>query len=394
MKRIKSLHSLGSLGVGGIETWLVNIVRLKNPEVQIDFILHASPGSSGKYEEEVKNLGCKVYYYPPQTVFGKIQAALCIVPSNSFLERVLVDGSYDVLHVHGEELLGQAVEAAANAGVKVRVAHCHSTQLARGKKGLIMFLRNIRYRLLERRQIRSHATHLIACGRDAGRLLMGRNWNIDPRCEVIYCGVPLPAFEAAAKATTRQSLLERYGLPVDAVVIGHAGSMGKCSPKNHSFIIKAFAELALRSPKYFLFLAGDGSERQQLQKMAQAIGLGGRIIFPGNISDLPAHMIHLFDANILPSKLEGFPVVAIEAAAAGLYTVMSSSVTAEVMEHLQGRIESLSLNAPISIWADRLEYAVSQKIPSSTSLAFLRQTSLTVEMSAKKLITMYRGETR
>jgi hypothetical protein len=56
MKRIKSLHSLGSLGVGGIETWLVNIVRLKNPEVQIDFILHASPGSSGKYEEEVKNL--------------------------------------------------------------------------------------------------------------------------------------------------------------------------------------------------------------------------------------------------------------------------------------------------------------------------------------------------
>lgn len=391
MTHMKILHAVGSLNRGGIETWLTNIVRLGRPEMRMDFILGAGPGESGDYEKVVQDFGSRIFYRKQVSRIAKRMRVMGLCPQDDTLRTLLKSGNYDVFHVHGDEFTGDAVREARLAGTPVRVAHCHHTMLTRGKVGAEMVVRRARFRLVDRPRIMRYATDLLACGRDAGRLIAGEAWQSDPRCKVVYCGVPLADFSRSWQKADRSALLNRYSLPSDAIVVGHAGSMGPVPVKNHEFLIRAFDELSRRNRRYHLVMAGDGPLRQSLESLVRQLGLSTRVTFAGLISDVPAHMAHLFDVHVLPSLAEGLPVVAIEAAAAGLYTVMSENVTEEVVDHLPGRIERVSLSAPLAHWADRIESGVGLREPPAAGLARVNSTPLSIEKSAQDLIDVYSG---
>jgi len=357
--------------------------------MQMDFILHEAPGTGGDYEREALAAGCAIHHYPPASWITKRLRILGFAAADPTLLRVLCSGKYDVFHVHGEEFVGDAVKRAAEAGTPVRVTHCHHTRLARGKGGPEMWIRSIRHGTIERNLILRNATDLVACGRDAGHLMLGDAWGKDSRCQVIYCGVPLGAFERALSQTTRARLLAKHALPPDAKVIGHAGSMGPV--KNHSFLVRVFAELAKRDPRYYLFMAGDGRLRAVIEQQVRAFGLYDRVRMPGLIADIPELMTHLFDVHVLPSLSEGLPVVAIEACAAGLFSVCSDSITAEVEEHLSGRVGFISLAAPIAAWAAAIEGGLRRRVPPRQGLETVRSTPLSIESSVQALVAMYRS---
>jgi glycosyltransferase involved in cell wall biosynthesis len=388
---IRVLHSVGSLNRGGIETWLMNVIRQKHPDLKIDFILGAQPGESGDYEREALELGCKIYHHPPSTRLAKRLRILGLASTPRTLENILISEGYDVLHVHGTEFNGDTVKKAWSCGTVVRVAHCHHTQIARGKGGPEMWVRRLRYFTLDRSRTMRYATDLVACGRDAGRLMVGARWDTDPRCKVIYCGVTLAAFDKALMQSSRSTMLERYALPSNALVVGHAGSMGPSPVKNHLFLVRSFAELAKRDHRYHLFMAGDGPLRSIIQAEVAKLGISNRVRMPGLLSDIPEHMTHLFNVHALPSLAEGLPVVAIEAAAAGLYGVLSDRITSELAEHLPGRIEQLSLHAPLADWADALERGMARREPPPLGISRVRSTPLSIEKSVDDLICMYRS---
>lgn len=385
----KVLFSVGSLRRGGIETWLTNIVKLRRPELRIDFLLDANPGESGDYERLVQSEGCRLFYRPTRSFVTKRATMLGLWPADPSVYHLLRLGRYDVFHVHANEFNGDAMLLAKRAGVPVRIAHCHHTQLARGKKGLEMVIRRLRHETLDRVRLLNNATDICACGRDAGQLLTGNRWATDSRCKVIYCGVPLGDFSKAWALSDRISLLKRHSLPADAIVIGHAGSMGPVPVKNHEFLIRAFRELSLRDSRYHLVMAGDGPLRPILESLVRELNLSTKVRFAGLISDVPAHMAHLFDVHVLPSLAEGLPVVAIEAAAAGLYTVMSENITNEVVEHLPERIERLSLNSPLAHWADRIEFGIKHREVPERGLERVNLTPLSINKSAQDLIDLY-----
>lgn len=388
---IRVLHSVGSLNRGGIETWLMHVVRYRHPALKIDFILGAKPGESGDYEREALELGCSIHYRPQETRIAKRLRIIGLRSSPTKLSDTLQSGRYDVLHVHGTEFNGDTVKEAHVAGTPVRVAHCHHTKIARGKGGPEMWVRWARYLTIDRARTLRHATDLVACGRDAGRLMVGERWDTDPRCRVIYCGVPLDAFDRAQALTTRAELLARHRLPADAIVVGHAGSMGPVPVKNHGFLVRAFAELARRDRRYHLFMAGDGPLRPQIEAEVRASGVADRVRMPGLLSDVPAHMTHLFDVHALPSLAEGLPVVAIEAAAAGLYSILSDRITNELADYLPGRTEQLALEAPLAIWADRIERGIARRESPAAGIARVRVTPLSIDRSVQDLVDMYRA---
>ena len=220
--------------------------------------------------------------------------------------------------------------------------------------------------------------------------MVGDLWETDPRCRVIYCGVTLDAFDRALTQSSRSELLTRHQLPADAVVVGHAGSMGPVPVKNHSFLVRAFAELAKRDRRYHLFMAGDGPLRPQIEAEARALGIINRVRMPGLLPDVPAHMSHLFDVHVLPSLSEGLPVVAIEAAAAGLYSVLSDRSTNELADYLPGRTEQLALEAPLATWADHIAQGVARRESPSAGIARVRVTPLSIDRSVQDLVDMYR----
>lgn len=388
---LRSLHVVGSLRRGGIETWLMNIIRRRRPDLQIDFLLYTQPNQSGEYEKEALQAGCKIFYAPQISRIRKRLTMMGLLKPNHFLLNTLRQGHYDVLHVHGEEFLGNAVRDAFLAGVPVRVAHCHSTVLARGRGGLEMWFRWLRHVTIDRARLLRYGTDFIACSRDAGRFLLGSRWDSDPRAKVIYCGIPLDAFIETQGKKLRAELLKQYHLPNDAIVVGHAGSMGPTPVKNHPFLVNVFAELSKRDSRYYLFMAGDGPLRPSIAAQVKSLGIENRVRMPGVIKDIPPLMTHLFNVHVMPSTAEGFGITVTEATAAGLASVIADTLPLEVSERFTGRTHRLSLQISLKEWADKIEIAIHQQEPASQGLARVQQTPLCLDQSIEDLISMYQA---
>jgi glycosyltransferase involved in cell wall biosynthesis len=93
--------------------------------------------------------------------------------------------------------------------------------------------------------------------------------------------------------------------------------------KNLSFLLEQLARL---QPKSFeLHLVGDGPQKKELKKRAEALGLTDLITWHGWVSraELPA-IYHSADCLINPSLYEGMPNVVAEAMACGLPVVASN----------------------------------------------------------------------
>lgn len=84
--------------------------------------------------------------------------------------------------------------------------------------------------------------------------------------------------------------------------------------KGMDVALAAMAEVLRRRPDARLVLGGDGPERPVLERQASELGIADRVAFPGWISPPRAHEVvagaHLV---LVPSRLEGFGIVALEA---------------------------------------------------------------------------------
>lgn len=107
----------------------------------------------------------------------------------------------------------------------------------------------------------------------------------------------------------------------DAPVIGHVARLAPV--KNQALLLDAFAQVLERLPDAQLSIVGDGPERNNLENLAQSLGLGAHIQFHGETSDVASKLAatHVF---CLSSDSEGTPVSVIEALAAGRPVVATS----------------------------------------------------------------------
>jgi glycosyltransferase involved in cell wall biosynthesis len=94
--------------------------------------------------------------------------------------------------------------------------------------------------------------------------------------------------------------------------------------KDHGTFLKAVAELAGRWPDVTFAVLGDGPERERLERLAEELGLGGRVFFGGWISDA-AMALRAIDVVVFSSKpvVETAPLAALEAMATAVPVVAS-----------------------------------------------------------------------
>ncbi len=384
---LRVLYSVGSLDRGGIETWLMNILRQQSEEITVDFILGIS---GGVFEDEAKSYGCQMYYLPQKSRLQKRLDIIGLGKRSHVLEDLLEANRYDVFHAHGDEFFGDAMKTAARSGVPVRVAHCHNTHLARGKKGPEMALRRLRFDLWDRFLTRKYSTDIVACSNDAGQNFMGKHWATDPRCKTVYCGVPIDHFKTASKKWAKDEFRKKNGIPCDAIVIGHVGSMDLTPQKNHEFLLKIFIEISKRDERYCLYMAGDGPRRAHLVETVRDSGLQGRIFLPGLCDDVPSLMVHGFDVHLLPSLFEGLPVVGLEAVASGLHTVCSDTITADFTDYFCGRVTQVALSADISVWVDKVMEGGNKKIPAHEGVAIIERSPFSIKSSLNDVLGLYK----
>jgi phosphatidyl-myo-inositol dimannoside synthase len=118
---------------------------------------------------------------------------------------------------------------------------------------------------------------------------------------------------------TRPAHLARHGLEGARVIL----TVGRLAPteryKGHDRIIEALPEVASHVPTARYLIVGSGDDIARLEELARRTGVRERVVFAGAAS--PAKLADYFqiaDVFAMPSTGEGFGIVFLEAAAAGL----------------------------------------------------------------------------
>lgn len=101
------------------------------------------------------------------------------------------------------------------------------------------------------------------------------------------------------------------GLPENSQVLGFVGRLS--AQKGISYLLRALAttEPADRADTHIV-IVGDGEQRAPLTEEARALGLAERTHFLGTRHDTPG-IYSAFDVFVLPSEVEAFPMVVLEA---------------------------------------------------------------------------------
>jgi glycosyltransferase involved in cell wall biosynthesis len=333
---MRILHVLGKLDRGGVETWLVQVLRhIDRKKYQMDFLVHTE--DPGAYDEEVRALGARII--PCLRPSSPVQYALRF-------RRILREyGPYDVVHSHVHHFSGYVLMLAAAAGVPVRIAHSHSdtrrNQAAASltRKGYATTMMGL---------IEKFSTCSLAVSTEAGDALFSPGWLHSPRHKLCHLGIDLSRF---AFDVDEESVRRSLGIPRDALVVGHVGRFTE--EKNHEFIVKIARELFSQEPRAFFVLVGEGPLRRAIEAKVADCGLSERFLFTGLRADVPTLMKGAMDVFLFPSKREGLPMALLEAQAAGLGCLIADVISAEagaISELI--RLESLG-HTPIQ-WASCL----------------------------------------
>ncbi len=169
------------------------------------------------------------------------------------------------------------------------------------------------------------------------------------KCEIhlLNNAVDIPKY--APTLEKRQHMREQLGIAENAFVIGHVGRF--LPVKNHEFLVETFRFVKQKRPDAVLCLVGDGELRENIEAQVNDLLPDGSVLFLGNRGDVP-QIMSAFDAFVLPSVWEGFPMTIIEAQAARLPCFVSDAVNSDV--RITSLVSFLKLGDGTKKWAESI----------------------------------------
>jgi glycosyltransferase involved in cell wall biosynthesis len=371
-RRIRVLHIVGGMNRGGIETWLMHVVRcIDHKQFQMDFMVHSAAPCA--YDDEIRALGGRII---PCLRYNRPWSY-----AKNFRRILGVYGPFDIVHSHVRHYSGFTLWLAQHAGIPVRIAHSHDDASPSDRSPNLM--RRV-YLSIADRLISRYATIRLAASGRAAEAMFGPAWRSGSLCKLLYYGIDLDPFRAHRDRSLRATLR----LPLDAFVIGHVGRF--VEQKNHRFLLEIAASVADTDPKTHLLLIGDGPLRAAIERQAAEIGLAKRVIFTGVRSDVPRLLLSAVDVFVMPSLHEGLGLVLLEAQATGLPCIIADSIPdeADVIPQLVTR---LPLSQSASTWA-RFVIASRSHAPPITqgeALAAVEASPFSIGRAAAELTQLY-----
>lgn len=385
-RQISALQIIDSLGMGGAETWLMEVLRLwsKSEVGRIDFL--ATSGTPGIFDEEARRLGAKVHYVR----YGRAH----LLRFAKQFRQLLREERYHAIHDHQDYASGWHFLMGAGALPPVRVTHVHNPAYQiRNNYGVTLsrrFTARVGKALVAR-----YSTHITGTSRqaiaeygfDASRFRQ------IPKA-ALYCGFD-PARFLGDPVAAKASVSHEFGWPEDAKIILFAGRIDRSldlgHPQNHKnsgFAVSVGIECARRDSRVRMLLAGAPSPAVAiLEGRIAAAGLQGRIRFAGIRKDIQRLML-AGDVLLFPSRGEGLGMVAVEAQAAGLPVLLSNAVPRECVV-VPELVRFQKVEAGEAAWAaDLLQLAArSQKILGANQR--VAASAFSIDSSARALLRLY-----
>jgi glycosyltransferase involved in cell wall biosynthesis len=176
-------------------------------------------------------------------------------------------------------------------------------------------MRMLAYRLTDRWSMRTVAVSQAAADRFVGLKAIPKH-----KCSVRVPGIDTEVFapDSERRAATRDRMGRAEtgaGMGADSTFVWLCA--GRIAPaKDYPNLLRAFAKVEQRRSDARLWIAGGGSEgaRQELESLANDLGIREKVFFLGLQRDMPA-LLDAADGFVLASAWEGLPQVIIEAMA-------------------------------------------------------------------------------
>ncbi len=295
---IKVMHVVPDLGPGGAGLGVQELARLLarsgQAEVRLCVLGH-------KQSRQDTDDACGVTYLGIANPTASLTALRqCVRRLSELVHREAVD------IVHSHLLPADLVSAFAVAGARniLHTAHVRDTRTWLSSKQP----RHIVKKWMFRVAFSMARTQFIAVSKDAA-MFAARHFGIPAgRMRIVLNGIdaaPFAEFHARRRDWRSRS-----------VVIGATGRL--VPEKDHATLIAATARALRARHDVRLEIAGTGSRQANLIALAEAEGMGDRLVMRGHVSDMPDFYSGL-DIFVLPShSSEGLPRVLLEAMAAGL----------------------------------------------------------------------------
>ena len=331
---IRVLHVVGSMDRGGVETWLMNVLRgTDRTQVAMDFLVHRD--ARGAYDDEIEALGARIWRCP-----GTDQP---LGYARRFGRALEANGPYQIVHSHVFWYSGWVLYLARRAGVPTRIAHSHTGGMAKTDAAWRRL-----YERTMRASIAANATAGFGISDAAGRALFGTRWGVDPRWQLLLYGFDFSRFRIPVD---RAAVRAKLGIPAGRRLVGHVGRFS--AVKNHAFLVRVFRRLVDRGCDAHLLLVGGGELEHAIRRQVAELGLSDRVTLTGVQSDV-APLLRTMELKLFPSHYEGLGIVLLEAQAAGIPTLAASAVPPEAAV-VPGLVEYRPLADGEEAWAAATE---------------------------------------
>jgi glycosyltransferase involved in cell wall biosynthesis len=290
---VHSLHLFKAVGIAGAETHLLALLpALRAFGVESAVVLLQDPRRpQNVLRERFEAEGIPVSILP---IRWHLDPAL---PAG--LEGLLKREPFDILHAHlpHGEVYGE-IALRAIPGRKFVISRHNDDRFRRWLPLRPVFAPSLR-----------RADRIIAISQAVRRFLIEVEKADIGKIDVVPYGMDADACERSAHPGAFRREIGAKAEPI----VGFVGRLTR--QKGVDVLLRAFAQVETRLPDARLVLAGDGPDRPALAELARSLGLR-RVLFLGWRSDIADIMA---DVSLLavPSRWEGFGLVALEAMALG-----------------------------------------------------------------------------
>lgn len=375
---MRILHVVGRMDRAGAETMLMNYYNaIDRNRYQFDFLVFTDDRCD--YDDEIEALGGRIV---------SISSSNWISRTFSMI-RIFSGGDWICVHSHTNLSNMFSLFAACISRVPIRVSHAHVTEYLGNS-----FLKRT-YHRIARAFIQKFATHKAACGKLAADLL----YNAEDAVIIIPNAIQSDRF-ILDRGEVGQRVRRELGISAKVRVVLQVGRLDVV--KNQMFTLEIAKKMRGIGEEFLILFVGRGALEETLRSEIEANDLGNFVKLLGVRSDV-SELLQAADFFILPSLVEGFPVVLVEAQAAGTSCLVSDHVSSEVDLGLHS-IKFLSIPTGVisdtceiyaATWADALAERNKRSVSSEARRrSVLDAQGYSVTSAAERLTKIYETECR
>lgn len=311
LEPIRVLQMIASFTRGGSQSVVMNLYRnIDRNRIQFDFIVDHSEYSG--YENEIKELGGKIFYMP--TFKGKNILEVRKAWNNFFKEHP----EYKILHSHSRSYASLYLPIAKKYGVKT-IIHSHSTSNGSGIKAKMKDLMQL--------PLRYQSDYYMACSLDAGKWLFGNKTVNSNKFYILKNAIDTKKY--LYNENIRREYRKKFNIDNDVRVFIQISNF--IPIKNHLFSLDVFSKLLKINSNCIFFIVGSGDDNQvqTIKNKIKELNINDSVIMLGTRNDVDK-LLQMADCYLMPSIYEGISVAAIEAQASGVQCLLSNKVSKDV----------------------------------------------------------------